>query len=130
MDSVDATEARRLNARAAIEERVAVRAGAIGKEMARPPSVDAGVDRATVATANSKLEDTEALLAEQNAAADDAAHAGAQASRVSVAILLAALATSLRSLAAFHEHRHRGLNVATAGVLGLSLLALLSVVLV
>jgi hypothetical protein len=124
MDTTDPAEARRLMARAQAEQRVAGRAEAVAEAMTRPPSTRAGVDAATVTVANAGIGQAEARLTEQHAAVDSEERAGSQNQRVGAAILFAGLATSLSALAAAQRHRRMSLNLATAGVLALALLAL------
>ena len=127
-DAAHAASARRLRRQARTEEAIAKRASAIVEAMSRRPTPADGVDAQTRTAINATPAIADTLRREQNAELARAETAGARANRVTLAILLGALAASLCALAAAARFRRpTSLDIAAAGVLAMSLAALVSV---
>jgi hypothetical protein len=127
-DSADPEEAAELSAAARTEEAVSRRALAIARWMGRAPSEEDRLDAFTLRAVNVTPDDLRAALREQNAHSERVAELSARSKRISLAILFGALAGSLCALAAAaRRRRHTWLDLASLGVLGLSLAALASV---
>lgn len=128
LDSGDPAEAADLSAAALTEEAVSRRALAIARSMGRAPSAEDRLDAFTLRAVNATPEDWRAALKEQNAHSERVADLSARNKRISLAILFGALAGSLCALAAAaRQKRHTWLDLASLGVLALSLAALASV---
>jgi hypothetical protein len=127
-DSGDPQEAAGLRATARAEQAVSRRALAIATSMGRAPSADDGLDAYTLRSVNATPDDWSAALKEQNAHSEHVSDLSARSKRISLAILFGALAGSLCALAAAaRQKRHTWLDLASLGVLGLSLAAVASV---
>ena len=128
LDTGDPEEAADLSAAARTEGAVSRRALAIARSMGRAPSADDGLDAFTLSAVNAMPDDWRAALNEQNAQSERVADLSARSKRLSLAILFGALAGSLCALAAAaRRKRHTWLDLASLGVLALSLAALVSV---
>jgi hypothetical protein len=127
-DADDAALARRLRRDARTEVAIAERAGAIVEAMSRRPTPADGVDAQTFTAVRATPAMADRLRRDQNAELTRAETAGARANRVTLAIFLGALAASLCALAAAaRSRRPTSLDIAAAGVLAMSLVALGSV---
>jgi len=130
-DSSDPEEAAELRVVARAEKALSRRALAIARTMGRAPSADDRLDAATLRAVNATPADWRAAIREQRAQSQRVADVSARSKRVSLAILFGALAGSLCALAAAaRQRRHTWLDVASLGVLALSLAALLSILFV
>ena len=128
LDSDDREEAADLSASARTEKAVSRRALAIAQSMGRAPSAEDRLDAFTLRAVNATPDDWRAGLREQNAHSERVADLSARSKRISLAILFGALAGSLCALAAAaRRKRHTWLDLASLGVLALSLAALVSV---
>ena len=97
-------------------------------EMARLPTRRDPIDAATRVVLRATPADAAPMVADQAVEADRAQRSGARGDRVTVAVLLAALAMSLAALAAVARARRPSLlDLAAAAVLGTAVAALASV---
>jgi hypothetical protein len=128
LDSGDPAEAAELSAAGRTEEAVSRHALATAKWMGRAPSVEDGLDEFTLRAVNATPDDWSAALRAQNTHSERVAQLSSRSGRISLAILFGALAGSLCALAAAaRRRRHTWLDLASLGVLALSLAALVSV---
>jgi hypothetical protein len=128
IDARSPGEATRLRSDTRTENLASEGAKSIATTMSRPLSTADGIDPVTRRAVNATPEEAEAVRRDQNADSRRAEQAGARADRVTVAILLGALAASLGALAsAARGKRATPFDGAAAGVLVMSLAALASV---
>jgi hypothetical protein len=122
LEAPSASVADQLESEYRTENAINRRANAIVAAMTRPPSVEDGVDAATAAAVNATPSDADRLRVVQNAQVEAANEAGNRSDRVTVAVLLGALAVSLCAVAvASRTRRVTVLDVAAATVLALAL---------
>jgi hypothetical protein len=129
LSNTGSTEAAaRLAGNARTEAAVAMRAARTVAAMSRLPTSADRVDFATRRAVSATPAGADARRKEQNAETDRAQRAGARSNRVTVALLLGALAVSLGALSHVARSRRPSLlDLGAASVLGMSLIALASV---
>jgi hypothetical protein len=132
--SIAAADARTTSRRSGLladaraEKVVAARARAIGAAMSAAPTAEDGVAPATLEVVNAPLAAARAMVGEQNAEVDRAEAAGTRAGRVTLALLLGALAGALCLLAgAAWAHKPSAIDLAAAAVVAAAVLVVASV---